>query len=747
MSQLNSLLESANTYKSLQSDAARLANKWSKTGLLEGMDSETDKNNMSMILENQAKQLVTENTQTGGGTTVFTPGTGQAGQWAGVALPLVRKVFGQIAAKEFVSVQPMNLPSGLVFYLDFQYGGTQINSPQNAANANKSPFTTQQSLYGTSSPDNPATNTSGFGNAAAGGLYGAGRFGYSTQNFTPLLAAVLINECTVGNADWYIDLDADSTYPFTLTGVVGQSYISATHQTSAASGVTKVNAVATTSALGVGTMLDTNYDTEGLEGFYLVSTAGATVQAQVNTLLNVGGVQLPAFTKIVQGAYFPQPAQNALATGSKVGCTLSTVLAADLALTLGTAAAAGTDDLNVGAQASTSVNGRGFTIDVLGNTGVGLASTVVVNNPGEGYLAGDVLTWTGASIPVTNAAVAGTSIVITMDAGAVGNAAIPTAGAISWFGTGTISAAGVTAGWCVDLGGGLNSTVQGFVCQQTLQPSTTNRGDFEDGNSALGVAAQFNTPIAIPEINVQMSSEAIVAKTRKLKAVWTPEFAQDLNAYHSLDAEAELTSIMSEYISLEIDQEILSMLIESAGAGDEYWSAQNNLAIDADGVIGNGNLNFFNSQGQWFQTLGTKVQKLSNIIHQRTLRGGANFMVCSPTVATIIESIPGFASNSDGDAAKMSYAFGVQKAGSMNGRYQVYKNPYMIDNTILLGYRGGQFLEAGAVFAPYIPLIMTPLVYDPTTFTPRKGLLTRYAKKMLRPEFYGRIFVSNLNTL
>ena len=122
-------------------------------------------------------------------------------------------------------------------------------------------------------------------------------------------------------------------------------------------------------------------------------------------------------------------------------------------------------------------------------------------------------------------------------------------------------------------------------------------------------------------------------------------------------------------------------------------------------------------------------------------------MVCSPTVATIIESIPGFSSNSDGDAAKMSYAFGVQKAGSMNGRYQVYKNPYMTDNTILLGYRGGQFLEAGAVFAPYIPLIMTPLVYDPTTFTPRKGLLTRYAKKMLRPEFYGRIFVSNLNTL
>jgi hypothetical protein len=203
---------------------------------------------------------------------------------------------------------------------------------------------------------------------------------------------------------------------------------------------------------------------------------------------------------------------------------------------------------------------------------------------------------------------------------------------------------------------------------------------------------------------------------------------------------------MSEYISLEIDLEILDMLIESASAGTEYWSAQNNLAIGGTGVV-NTDLGFYNSQGQWFQTLGTKIQKLSNIIHQKTLRGGANFLVCSPTVATILESIPGFASTSDGDAAKMSYAFGVQKAGTINSRYTVYKNPYMTENTILMGFRGGQFLEAGAVFAPYIPLIMTPLVYDPNTFTPRKGLLTRYAKKVVRPEFYGKILVSNLNTL
>ena len=188
------------------------------------------------------------------------------------------------------------------------------------------------------------------------------------------------------------------------------------------------------------------------------------------------------------------------------------------------------------------------------------------------------------------------------------------------------------------------------------------------------------------------------------------------------------------------------MLIEAA-PNREVWSAVNNQAIATDAAGTITNLGFYNSQGQWFQTLGTKIQKLSNIIHQKTLRGGANFLVCSPTVATILESIPGFAADSDGDAAKMNYAFGVQKVGQLNGRYKVYKNPYMTTNVILLGFRGGQFLESGAVFAPYIPLIMTPLVYDPDTFVPRKGLLTRYAKKMVRPEFYGRIEINGLNTL
>ena len=560
---LNSLLESANPYQSMQSDAARLASKWEKTGLLEGLGG-AQKNNMGMILENQAKQLVVESSQTsggvsGGGTFQSQTGVNVGGQWAGVALPLVRKVFGQIAAQEFVSVQPMNLPSGLVFFLDFQYGSS------------KSPFSAGDSLYGSkTSAEDP------FGNTNAGGLYGSGRFGYSIQN-----TQSLVTGNTFAQANW-ADFNFNSEY--SASAVAGDYQL------------VKVPAAKLAFA-----------DFEGVKGFQLF-TGSLTSVVPTGSDGSVAGVQLSEFTTY--------------------------------------------DAVN------------DFVVFVALDTAIE-ADSVFVN--------------------------------------------------------------------------------------YQVQPTDNNRGDFEAGNPHPN---KFNDEPGccpeqvIPEINIQMQSSAIVAKTRKLKAVWTPEFAQDLNAYHALDAEAELTSILSEYISLEIDLEILGMLLENAAAGNEVWSAVNNRSIVDDGVNGTiSDLNFYNSQGQWFQTLGTKIQKLSNIIHQKTLRGGANFLVCSPSVGTILESIPGFAADSDGDVSKASYAFGVQKVGSINSRQKVYKNPYMKENQILLGFRGSQFLEAGAVFAPYIPLIMTPLVYDPETFTPRKGLLTRYAKKMVRPEFYGKIQVDGLNSL
>jgi hypothetical protein len=261
-----------------------------------------------------------------------------------------------------------------------------------------------------------------------------------------------------------------------------------------------------------------------------------------------------------------------------------------------------------------------------------------------------------------------------------------------------------------------------------VQTTAENRGDFEDNLGASDASdTGLQKDIGIPEVNLELKSEPIVAKTRKLKAVWTPELAQDLNAYHSIDAEAELTSLLSEYVSMEIDLEILDMLIVNAHTDGGTFNA----AADLQGG---------ETQGTLFQKLGTKIQKVSNTIHQLTLRGGANFLVCSPQVATVLESIPGYAADTNGNQSQ--FAMGVTKVGALNNRFQVYKNPYMTSGDVLIGFRGTNFLETGAVYAPYIPLIQTPLVYDPVNFTPRRGVMTRYAKKMVRPEFYGKISVS-----
>ena len=556
MSQVNQLLESAaGSWRSMQSDAAKLATKWSKTGLLEGL-SNVESNNMSLLLENQAKQLVTEmNTiSTNSGFTSSTEGE----NWAGIALPLVRKVFGTIVAKEFVSVQPMNLPSGLVFFLDFQYGN------------NKNPFTSGDSLYGdrNSSGQYPFATPS-----PEGGLYGAGRFAYSTNQFS---SSITSSGVTITSAS-FADIDYNA-------GAAGASDLSA----SIAAGTVKKVVIASFTATHASAA-----DTDGVRAFILTSGSVAA------------GDNLQFAT-----------------TYSDSADTLTMYVSASTA--------------EIAASSTYTLYYNKLTTDI-------------------------------------------------------------------------------------------------------------TRGDFEASSSVAVPNDLSASQIVIPEINVKMQSQAITAKTKKLKAVWTPEFAQDLAAYQNIDAEAELTNIMSEYISMEIDLEILDMLINDAAAGTEYWSVTSNKTIDGSGTVGTSG--YYNTQGQWFQTLGTKVQKLSNKIHQLTLRGGANFLVTSPTVATVLESIPGFASNNNGDATQEEYAFGVQKVGTINNRYKVYKNPYFTDNLILMGYRGTQFLETGAVFAPYIPLIMTPLIYDPETFTPRKGLMTRYAKKMLRPEYYGKIYVDGLNTI
>ena len=549
---LNMLLEGANPWKSQQAEAAKVANKWAKSGLLEGITSEVEKNNMAVILENQAKQLVVE-TNTTSGTNSMLGGTGE--NWAGIALPLVRRVFAEIVAKDFVSVQPMAMPSGLVFYLDFQYGNS------------KTPFQEGKSLYG-SLADVQATDYDITNVDPTGGLYGQGRYGYSINQFSQSIAysASLVNSLSQVNWDSRYESSTGSLY------VINFSAASAS--------------------------LLSNADFLGAQAF------------------------IPS-SSLINGLNVLQQFTN----------------------------------YNSGSTNST-------------------------------------LTF------VTTAALTGAA----------------------------------SSGSC--------------MVYYDKQPTPALRGDYEADNTGIAIPnAASAAQIVIPTVNIQMKSDSIVAKTRKLKAQWTPELAQDLNAYQNIDAEAELTGLLSQYIAMEIDLEILSMLTEEA-ATTGYWSAENNKLWNGTTFTQTSTTTggFYNTQGGWFATLGTVLQSVSNKILQKTLRGQANFLVISPAVATIMQSIPGYASDAGAELDKV-FNFGSQKIGTLNSRYKVYVNPYYSDNVILMGYKGAQFLESGAVYAPYVPLLMTPLVYDPETFTPRKGIMTRYAKKMVRPEFYGKVFVNGLNAL
>ncbi len=561
MSDIKSLLtNNMNPQAKLMTETRGLQNKWDKTGLLEGLEG-IEKANMSILLENQAKQLLDEATSTGT--------SANSEQWAGVALPLVRRVFAEISAKEFVSVQPMNLPSGLIFYLDFKYGTNRNGLP------GSNPFS-GSSMFGGNSTKLGSTDD------AVNGLYGVGRYSYTSNYFTQALS---LTSGSVSLTD--LDFDADlSSSSKTFTGQ-------------------KVNIL-------VGSNSSTNIDLNAVRSFTISGSGNinpANVLNELTKVYNTGSLANPYY--VIQF----------IVTGSGVSGGVSTA----------------------------------------------------------------TLTY-------------------------------------------------------------------------TKQPTDQTRGDFEDTNPFRGTGVDGGvdkgTDINIPEVNLELKSEPIVAKTRKLKAVWTPELAQDLNAYHSIDAEAELTALLSEYVSMEIDLEIMDMLISAAPAlTTDAWSAVIGKefvkgANDANGLptftVNNDSTNrTAYVKSTWYQTLGNKIQKVSNKIHQLTLRGGANFLVVGPDVATVLESIPGYVVNTDGDSAK--FAMGVSRVGSFASRFQVYKNPYMQENTILLGFRGNNFLETGAVYAPYIPLVQTPLVYDPINFTPRRGVMTRYAKKVVRPEFYGKIYVGDLN--
>ena len=247
----------------------------------------------------------------------------------------------------------------------------------------------------------------------------------------------------------------------------------------------------------------------------------------------------------------------------------------------------------------------------------------------------------------------------------------------------------------------------------------------------------------IPEIDIQVDSVAVTAVTKKLKAKWTPELGQDLNAYHNLDAEVELTQILSEQIALEIDREILEDLVRDSSAGIRYWSRHPGEFLDREtGAVSTVQQDFTGNVSEWYETLVETINDVSAQIHRKTLRGAANFIVCGPEVANILEFTAGFRANVTADADRGD--IGAVRVGSLSKKFDVMVDPYFPRQLILVGRRGSSFLESGYVYAPYVPLQTTPTIFGVEDFVPRKGVMTRYAKKMVRPDMYGLVVCKGL---
>ena len=240
----------------------------------------------------------------------------------------------------------------------------------------------------------------------------------------------------------------------------------------------------------------------------------------------------------------------------------------------------------------------------------------------------------------------------------------------------------------------------------------------------------------IPEIDIKVDSVSVTAVTKKLKAKWTPELGQDLNAYHNLDAEGELTQILSEQIALEIDREIVNDLVDGATAGTYYWSRSPGLFVNrvtGEEVGAQASApDFTGTVSEWYETLVETINDVSAQIHRKTLRGGANFLVTSPEMANILEITAGFRATVTADADKGTV--GAVNVGSISKKWDLWVDPYFPRNLVLVGRKGGSFLESGYVYAPYVPLQVTPTIFGTEDFVPRKGVMTRYAKKMVRPD-------------
>ena len=577
MSVLKTLTEGIQP-RDLHQESSALLNKWERTGLLEGLNTDDKRHQMARLLENQAKELLRESSTMAGA---------DVEGFAAVAFPLVRRVFASLVAQDLVSVQPMSLPSGLIFFMDFTFSNETGNR---------------------------------LSNDGGDSIYGGGRVA------SQITGGVILT-----------GRDAEAG-PYALNN--GYSSPTGTIQLGAALTVTS------------GTV-DANGAFESLNGDF-----------------GTGMTQLLA-DQILR--YDPD-----LVSGS--------------AIAIGTAAAATllASEFNQDNFVALTLTGAASITD----TEQARRLTTIKDVSGTDYVA---FVWASTTGSVTEAMVTelGTNLAL-------------------------VAAADAPLADNFDPGGSIGSVV---------------------GAAEWGLENNAD----IPEIDIKVDSVSVTAVTKKLKAKWTPELGQDLNAYHNMDAEVELTSILSEQVALEIDREILEDLVKGSTAGTFYWSRRPGRFVDREtgadiSASSNENLlgaDFTGNVSEWYETLIETINDVSAQIHRKTLRGGANFIVVSPEMANLLEFTAGFRAAVTHDDDRGS--IGAVRVGSLSKKFDVYVDPYFLRNVVLVGRKGASFLESGYVYAPYVPLQVTPTIFGVEDFVPRKGVMTRYAKKMVRPDMYGLV--------
>jgi hypothetical protein len=632
-------------HRHMGSQNQQLVEKWSRTGLLRGLENYS-RENMAMLLENQASQLLRETnslgTGAGGGTA-----SGDIRGFTNIAFPIVRRVFGGLIANELVSIQPMSLPSGLLFYLDYTYGtrvgGDTTLSSGAAGSADAQTYALNQSIY-----NNPTGKGVRSGSQGVGGQY----------------------------------------------DLVGTAY-SKVHS---ASGVPTAHIIASGAFQGAATLSD------GAKCF-ATGTDGKMLQydPQITDLIE-------ADTSAGTNGQF----QLLFVDPEVFGTSVDLTHVKDIALFTGGETSAGSESYQNGmGVVPASIQGGNNILNVRRLTQLGK------------YKDGKF-----TAQPLIGRADADAAIMFVV--------------------SGTLLSGPATTP------NNLTNLTASCVISPTLNVDSSQGDTLTIPSFESDFSTSDASPI-IPEIDIKIESIAVTAATRKLRARWSPELAQDLNAYHSLDAEVELTQILSEQIALEIDREILNDLLTEANGANYYWSRMPgkfvNKKTGAEATMSStlaAGPQFTGTVREWYETLVETIIDVANEIHRKTLRGSANFIVTSPDVATIFEASvlykPNYSLDGQGQVGN-PMQLGAAPIGSLSNRFTVYKDPYFPRNKILVGYKGGSYLETGYVYAPYVPLIVTPTIFAPEDFTPRKGVMTRYGKKMVRSDFYGTVTCIDMNVI